>query len=266
VANRQHSEQQDPGQQHWIDVTAGGRRVRHTLRGGLTRLGGPGCDVEIEGSAGDELHFWSDPPKVLRIGQATAPLLNGRVFDEAALENGDSIQWGGAVLVYGRPEAALLEELPTSGASPEAPFQAPPIGGDVDRFHQRLLAGVLADLNLADGKERKRWQDAVQRGQFDPDACARDLLGTSSVAADDPRVLERAGRLQRDLLMMSLQRGIKGIHRRARGATRSGVAYLVGNLIAISVYSLVLLAIMVLVRLNYDFSFDRVIDRLFELF
>jgi len=33
------------------------------------------------------------------------------VFDEAALSNGDTVQWGGAVLVYGRVEPAVIEEL-----------------------------------------------------------------------------------------------------------------------------------------------------------
>ena len=53
--------------------------------------------------------------------------------------------------------------------------------------------------------------------------------------------------------------------RRSRTATRSGAAYLVANLIAISIYTLVLLAIMLLVRVQYGFSFDQTLDRVIDL-
>ena len=144
------------------------------------------------------------------------------------------------------------------------PPSAAPAGSS--RFEQRLRAGVLADLGLANRKEVKRWQEAVMRGEFDADACARDLVTQAAPDADDQRVLERAGRLQRDLLMMPFQRGVKGASRRARVATRRGTAYVLANLIAITVYSLVLVAIMILVRVNYDFSFDGLIDDFLSIF
>ncbi|MDA1264522.1 MAG: hypothetical protein O2816_05510, partial [Planctomycetota bacterium] len=134
------------------------------------------------------------------------------------------------------------------------------------RFTRRLHAGVLADLQLANKKGAKRWQEAVMRGEFDPDACARDLIDGGVPDPDDPRVLERAGRLQRDLLMMPFQRGMRGAGRRARMNTRKGMAYVLANVIAITVYSLVLVAIMILVRVNYGFSFDTVIDSFLDIF
>lgn len=256
---------------HWVDVTADGRTVRHALKEGLTRLGGSGCDVPVPG-ARDELHLWSDPPKVIHAGQSDRPLLDGRAFQEAHLEPGASLQWGPAVLVYGREEAVVVEETAEEEELPAAPGPRPAggtgggTGGGGDTFQHRLLAGILADLRLVNRREVKRWQDAVVRGQFDPDACARELVTADAPGPDDPRVLERAGRLQRDLLMMPLQRGVRGTGRRARAATRKGTAYVLANLVAISIYSLVLVAIMILVRLNYDFSFDRVIDGILDLF
>ncbi len=250
----------------WVDITVDGRKSRHSLASGRTRLGGGGCEVEIAGAQGDELHFWSDPPKVVLVGTATTPLLNGRTFEEAPLEDGDAIQWGSAVLVYGRTASSpVLEELPpepqTAPGSPQAPgFPRP--GGDLAR---RLQAGLLVDLGLADRQVARRWQEAVQRREFDADACARELLAASDIAADDPRLVERAARLQRDLLMAPIQRGLRGAARSTRTATRSGAAYLVANLIAISIYTLVLLAIMLLVRVQYDFSFDQTLDQMIDM-
>ena len=121
------------------------------------------------------------------------------------------------------------------------------------------------DLGLADRQVARRWQEAVQRRDFDADACARELLAASDVPADDPRLAERASLLQRDLLMSPFQRGLRGAARRTRTATRSGAAYLVANLIAICIYTLVLLAIMLLVRVQYGFSFDQKLDQVIDL-
>ncbi len=240
----------------------GGQRRRYALAEGLNRIGGPGCDVVLPDVAGDELHLWSDPPKILTTGGATTPLLNGRAFEESELASGDTVQWGTAVLVYGREASALVEEL-VEEAPPAATTATGTTQGAVP---ERLRAGLLADLKLCKGGVVRRWQDAVLRGEFDPDACARDLLASSDVPPDDPRLLERAARLQRDLVMAPLQRGLAGAGRRARGAARQGTAYLLANLIAISVYTLVLVAILVLVRLNYGFSVDGMIDGILQVF
>lgn len=268
--------------EHWVDITADGATVRYPLRTGLTRLGGAGADVLVPG-APDELHIWSDPPKAIHVGSASVPLVAGRAFEESVLADGDTIQWGAAVLVYGRTGQALVEELPmqvTTSSPPAgglpvasrvgtvAPVAARPMPstGSPGLFEKRLHAGVLADLGLVSGKAVRRWQDAVRRGEFDADACARELVIPSAPGPDDQRLLERASRLQRDLLMMPVQRGVRGAGRRARVATRRGTAIVLANIIAITVYSFVLVAIMILVRRNYNFSFDGLIDQFLGIF
>ena len=259
----------------WLEVAQGGTRRRLELAPGLTRLGGSDCEVAIDGAGEDQLHVWSDPPKVIFVGQGTPPLLDGRAFEEAGLTDGASLQWAGAIVVYREPRRApVIEELPgdergsvaaaarPGRAQPEVPA---PAGARSTPGERLVLAGLLADLGLADRKVVKRWQDAILRGEFDPQACARELLAAATCAPDEPRLVERASRLQRDLLMMPFQRGLRGAGRRARAATRTGMAYLVANLIAISVYTLVLVAIMLLLRVQYGTSFDGAIDRFLKL-
>lgn len=255
----------------WLELVAGGSRTRVPLDAALTRIGGPGCDVQVPDPGGDELHVWSDPPKAILVGRHTAPLLNGRAFEEAPLADGDSIQWGGAVLRYGRadpppPAAPVLEELPEldPAPSPTRPAGSPAVGGR--RTSDRLRAGLLVDLGLADRAVVGRWRDAVMRREFDADACAREILGASRVADDDPRLVERAGRLERDFLMAAYQRGVRGATRSVRVATKRGVAFLVANLVAIAIYTLVLVAILTLVRVQYGFSLDGAIDGILDRF
>ena len=119
---------------------------------------------------------------------------------------------------------------------------------------------------LASSQAVKRWRGAVMASEFDPAACTRELLAGEQVPPGDTRLLERATRLQRDLLMSAHQRGVKGVRRRARAATRSGAAYVLANLIAISIYSLVVLAVMLLVRVQYGTSFDGTLDGILDVF
>jgi len=189
--------------------------------------------------------------------------LDGRVFEQAALETGSSLQWRGAVLVFG--QAAVLEELPSSSAGTAAPPTAPSSGGQ-DEVGKRVRAGLLADLNMTDKQAVKRWRAAVMASEFDSAACTRDLLAGENAGADESRLLERATRLQRDLLMSAHQRGVKGVRRRARAATRTGAAYVLANLIAISVYSLVVLAVLLLVRVQYGTSLDGTLDEIIGVF
>lgn len=259
----------------WIEIEDEEGRRREGLRAGLTRLGGPGCEVLVEGVGADQVHIWSDPPKAIYVGASPGPLLDGRPLDEAELLDGSSLLWGGKTIEFHFPP--VVEELPPEPAAAAAPGRGsrPESGGSgrstrppgevADRVTRRVLAGLIADLGLAEKKTVKRWQQAVIRGEFDADACAREVLDGANLSPEEPRLAERAGRLQRDLLMMPFQRGLKGATRRARGASRRGMAYVVANLIAISVYSLVLVAIMLLVRVNYDFSFDGTLDSFLEL-
>lgn len=259
----------------WIEITDGGGSRREELRHGLTRLGGPGCEVLVEGVGADQVHLWSDPPKAIYVGASPEPLLDGGPLDEAEIRDGSTLVWAGMNIQFHFPP--VVEELPPEPDPALAPaaVSGPRAGksgpstrssGEVgDRVTRRVLAGLIADLGLAEKKTVKRWQQAVIRGEFDADACARDVLEGANLSPEEPRLVERAGRLQRDLLMMPFQRGLKGATRRARGASRRGMAYVVANLIAISVYSLVLVAIMLLVRVNYDFSFDGTLDGFLEL-
>ena len=97
---------------------------------------------------------------------------------------------------------------------------------------------------------------------MDADTAAREILeGTDR---DPSALLERAGRVQRDLLMSAFQRGVRGAARKARGAARGGSAF-VANLVAVSVYSLLVAALAVLVRARYDWSLDASIDGLLDL-
>jgi hypothetical protein len=252
-------------QEAWLDVHQEGRTKRHTLAAGRTRVGGVGCEVSLDRalSAPDagELHIWSDPPRVVYVGRGDAPLLDGRVFEQAPLEPGSSLQWQGAVMVFG--QTSILEELqdepPAAGVGSET-------GAARDEVAERVRAGLLADLNLTDKQAVQRWRTAVMASEFDPAACARDLLAGEQAGPGDARLLERATRLQRDLLMSAHHRGVKGVRRRARAATRSGAAYVLANLIAISIYSLVVLAVMLLVRVQYDTSFDRTLDGILGVF
>ena len=195
----------------------GGINSRADLRQGMTRLGGPGCDVVIPGAPEGELHVWTDPPKVIRISGRAELEVNGRSADEALLENGQSIRWGGVVMTF-RSETPVLQEirLPEPKAGP-APALDPK-----SKSLQRVQAGLAIDLGMVPKPLVQRWQEAVLQQVFDADACAREALAqTDKFALDDPRVIERSGLLLRDFLMASLQRGVSGDPARARRAEGS---------------------------------------------
>ena len=116
---------------------------------------------------------------------------------------------------------------------------------------------------MGDKAAIKRWQAAVLRGEWDPDTAAREILQGTDPAA--PALLERASRVQRDLLMSAFQRGMRGAARKARGAARGGSAFVVANVVAVSVYSLLVAALAVLLRARYGWSLDGGIDGLLEL-
>ena len=59
------------------------------LAPGLTRVGGPGCELVLAGGGADQLHLWDQPPKVLFVGKGERPRINGRARDESALAAGD---------------------------------------------------------------------------------------------------------------------------------------------------------------------------------
>jgi hypothetical protein len=246
----------------WLEIETAGGTIRTELKPGLTRVGGAGADVGLVDPPRGELHFWDDPPKLVYIGPEPAPTVDGEPVEERPLRPGDVVRWAGATLRYGAPAAAepapaVLEELPPERAS--AARGAVSEGGGA--AWTRVRAGMLADLGLADRKATRRWQDAVLRGEFDPDACARDLLAGSSVQGGDARLLERSARLLRDFLMTPLATGSRGAARRMRGAAKSGTAFVVAQGIVILIYTAILGTMMVLARLKWGWSFDELFDR-----
>lgn len=240
-----------------IEVSQGAVKRRFPLGAGLRA--GDGLEVPIEGAAGDELHFQASPPSVRLVGGRTTPLLNGRVFTSARLADGDAIQWCGAVLVVLTGAPAVLEELPPLDPLP-AEERDPDDYDALERVGARVAAGLLVELGLASGAVARRWQDAVREGDFDADACANEILDASDADLEDARLLERSARLQRDLLMAPLQRGVRGASRKARGAARGGLAMLLAQGLALGVFTLLLLAVLLLLRVKHDYSVDGLLD------
>ncbi|MCB9916198.1 MAG: hypothetical protein H6828_13805 [Planctomycetes bacterium] len=238
----------------WLDIKIGGVTARADLAPGLTRLGGPGANVVVPGAPEGELHLWSDPPKLVHVSGATPLEVAGARQAEVPLRDGLEVVWGPLTLVY--RVHALVEEIPL-----EEHVAAPRVAlaPSDDRAGARARAGMAIELGLADKNAVRRWQDAVVRGDFDADACAREVLAGTNLAADDPRLVERSGRLLRDFLMSSLQRGVKGASRKVRAQVKSGTAYVVANVIAIGVYTAIVLVVMVLLRLK-GISFDELFD------
>jgi hypothetical protein len=132
------------------------------------------------------------------------------------------------------------------------------------RVWMRLVAGLWVDTGLADARVVRAGQKAVLAKGFDADAFAQDVLAAAPERID-ARLVERAGQLGRDLLMMPLQRGMNGAMRKARQSGRRGLAFLLSQLLAISVYTLLLMAIVFLSRVRYEFSIDSWVDGVLEV-
>ncbi len=256
----------------WLDISDASGTRREALRDGLTRIGGVDGEIPLEASGSDQLHVWDRPPRAIFVGGGTAPTLNGRALDEEQLKPGDQLEWHGVKLVYGGEAApddhAALEEIPL--APPPAPAAAQPavvargLPPEEDKVWKRLQAGLLVELSMADRVTAKRWQDAVMRDDFDADQCAREILARSPGRGGDPKMIERSGRLLRDLLMAPLLSGSRGASRKARQAAKGGMAMILSQGIAFVVYSLIVLAILLLLRLRgveFDALFDRMMMR-----
>jgi len=130
-----------------------------------------------------------------------------------------------------------------------------PLGPERTRAARRLLAGVLLDQGLADKQVAKRWRQSVLDGSWSTDACADEVLASAGDAATDARVTDRAGRLLRDFLMAPMQRGLRGAARRGRERTRSLFAYVLVQAFVFAIFSLIVTAILVLLR-NQGHSLD----------
>ena len=254
-----------------LQLKRGSNTQEVSLQAGLTRIGpkgGRGIDVGIEGAEG-ELHVWDTPPKVVRVQGDEALIASGESIDELLLEDGSEFVWSGVKfkLVELPPVLEEIEEPATAAAVGSAGAGARPVLSDdpaVQQAWERVAAGLLVETGLADKKIAKRWQAAVVQHEWDADACAREILGASGAQLASPRLVERAGRLERDLVMASFQRGIRGASRRARGAARNGMAFFVANVVAIGVYSAIILALLILARVSYEISLDGIIDRMVD--
>ena len=239
---------------NWLEITDAKGTRREPLREGLTRVGSGTAEIHLDGVAGDQLHVWNRPPRAVFVGEGTPPQKDGAPFEEIALRSGDEIRWAGATLRYTGEAApatpASLEELPVEAATtskpstPDVPGSPAGSRGEHERIWRRLVAGMMVELDMTDRSLVKRWQRRVVDGEFEVDRCARELFEAGTPRMDELRLLERSGRLLRDFLMAPLARGARGAGRRARRATKSGMAFLVAQLIAIGVYSLILVLIM----------------------
>lgn len=148
---------------------------------------------------------------------------------------------------------------PTSAsAGGRAHLESVPVFGEgEERAWRRLSAGLAVELGLADKKVARHWQERVRAGEFDADACAAEILEAGGFEAGDARLVERSARLQRDLVMTPLSRSAG---RKVRRAARGGLAFLVAQLLAIGVYSLLVAIALVLLRLQ-GVAFDPLLDR-----
>lgn len=242
----------------WLTLSIDGESRRVPLRAGLNRIAGATPDVAVE--VDGELHLWDDPPKVVHVrGPELASGSGAAGQGELGLENGTRFTWSGIEFTYGC-DPPVLEEVPMAEAEPEAVLT----GAELAAW-RRVQAGLLVELGVADRAGVKRWQDAVKESRFDPDACSREILEDSRFDRSDVRFPDRCGALLRDFLMTPLMTGSRGAGRRARGAAKNGVAFLIAQLVAILVYSLLVAVVLVLARAKWDVSFDGWIDRLLSL-
>jgi hypothetical protein len=130
---------------------------------------------------------------------------------------------------------------------------------------RRLRAGMLVELGLGDKKLAKTWQESVRSGSFDADRCAGEILSVGSDRAyeEEAQVLQRASRLQRDLIMTPLLRGVSGAKRKVRGAAKSGLAAVLSQFIVLGIFSLLTFLFMLVMAFKgteFDPFFQAIID------
>jgi hypothetical protein len=266
--------------ERWLEIEDGTQTHRVPLVGTVTRIGGAAADVSMSLLPPGELHVWSDPPKVVLVAGSEQLTLNGVMSREGLLTDGDLIEWG-AVRMRFRQEAGapVLEEIheqevvrvapavSVPAASVELPAAAPQVasasGDGGGAAWARVRAGMLVDLGLGNKAAVKNWQATVMRGDFAPDACARDVAAGVVVGGDDPRLVERSARLLRDFVMASAMSGAEGAKRRARQAGKKGAAIFISQLFLVSVITLIILAVMLLLHAKWpDVYFDPLFDKL----
>jgi hypothetical protein len=235
----------------WVlEVEEGGSVRREALSPGLTRVGGPGCEVTIARAGADQLHVWDDPPKLVFVGKGERPRVDGQAVDEIALGGGERVEWLGAQLRLAPTEGARSSVGAASSSSADDPAWT------------QVKAGMLFELGLADRALAKRWQQAIARGQFDADACARELIQSSRAAPGDRRVQERSTRLLRELLMGPGQRPARASAREERTESRSLPGLILMQVVVILSQVFLFSVVLVVMRWRWGWSFDGLIDKL----
>jgi len=249
----------------WLDIGGPEGPRRAALRAGLTRVGGGAAEVPLAGVSSDQLHFYSQPARVRFEGRGAPPSVAGLDFIERALRPGDRLEWAGYTLVFGgeaeASQLASLEELevPHEIVAP-SPTVTAPLEDAATRMARRARAGIACELGLAERGAVQRWQKAVLQGNFEPDACARELLAAPPTSEGEERLAERAGSLLRDFLMASYLSGSKGAGRKLRGGMRNLAGFLLAQLVALVVFSAIVLAILLVLRVKGE-SLDALLDR-----
>lgn len=273
----------------WIElVERDGVRRRVELKRGLTVIGGAKADVAVTGVEGDQLHVWDQPPKLIFVGFGQAPTCDGRPFEERELKSGDSVLWRGLRLEFGGLMSALIEEIPLApplsprpagpAAAPIAAARAaanlepiapapslPTMPGVEELFWRRLKAGMAVEIGAADPAAARRWQDAIVRGEFDGDACARDIL-SAATTLNDSKLGERSTRLQRDLVMAPVAATARGSARKLKGAARSMLAMILSQFVVLAICILLVMLALFVLRLRWQWSIDGFFDRLGNTF
>ncbi|NOT31209.1 MAG: hypothetical protein HOP15_12245, partial [Planctomycetes bacterium] len=124
---------------------------------------------------------------------------------------------------------------------------------------ERVRAGLACELGLADAQAVKRWRAHARGGNFDPDACARELLPVALGAEDERRLLERAAALQRDLLLGAA--GARTVATRRKSASSPGLfAFLLIQVLSFLVFAALVAAILYVLRIRGT-SIDEYLDR-----
>jgi len=240
----------------WLEISGPGGVRRAALQADTTRVGGGAAEVPLAGLGDEQLHFSVRPARVRFEGRGAPPRCAGVSFIERALRPGDRLEWAGYTLVYGgeaeEGQLAPLEEIAVPGEVVTSASE--------DRLAQRVRAGIACELGLVERAAAQRWQTAVLEGRFEPDACARELLARAPTREGEERMQARAGLLLRDFVMASHLSGAKGAGRKLRGGLRNLAAFLLAQLVALLVFTGIVVAILLVLRSKGE-SLDALLDR-----
>lgn len=217
--------------------------------------------AEVGGAVLEEIGGQVQPAPVAASGMAPAPA-PGAAPTPAAYASPAALPGAAAApsSVPSVPSGAVPSGAMPSGAMPSGEVPS----GAAGVAWARVRAGLIVDLGLADKRVVKGWQESVSRGDFAPDACARDVASGLSVDGDDRRLVERSGRLLRDFLMASTMAGSGGAKRKARQAGKRGAAMLISQLIVSGMHLLLILAVLFILRAKWGEEFQ--LQGLFDFF